>query len=323
MIAMDLLRIIMSRLLRVLTTLVGVSLLTFVLVRLAPGDPVALMIGPRDIAVGARALSEVQLQALRAELGLDQPLPVQYLRWLGRVLSLDLGTSFRSRQPVSLELARRVPATALLAGGAFLAQAGVAISLGTLAAVWMRRWPDHLTRLLAVVLSATPGFLLALLMLILFGVKLQWFAISGPARLDRLLLPAITLGLLSAPPLMRVVRANLIHELSRPYIVAARARGLTPTRVVIGHALRNGMLPVLTLLGLNLAGLLSGAVIIETVFTWPGIGKYAVESILARDYPVIQGYVLLVTTLVITINALVDLGARLCDPRLRAGGSTQ
>lgn len=308
------------RLLSVLATLVSTSLLTFVLVRLAPGDPIALMVGPRDVAAGTQAVPEAQIQALRAELGLDLPLPVQYGLWLGRVLRLDLGVSFRSRQPIARELAQRLPATALLAGTAFLVQVGIAVSLGTVAAIRVNRWPDHLTRLVAVVLSATPSFLLALLMLIVFGVKLQWFAISGPARLDRLLVPALTLGLLSAPPLMRVVRASLIHELSRLYIVAAQARGLRPTQVIVGHALRNAILPVLTLLGLNLAGLLSGTVIIETVFTWPGIGKYAVDSILARDYPVIQGYVLLVTTLVIAINALVDLGTQLCDPRIRSGG---
>lgn len=311
---------IVRKLLSVLATLVAISLLTFVLVRLAPGDPIALMIGPRDVAAGAHAVPEHQERALRAALGLDQPLPVQYLRWLERVLRLDLGVSFRSRQPVALELAQRLPATLLLAAAAFLAQVVVAMSLGTLAAVRAQRWPDHLTRLLAVALSATPSFLLALLMLLVFGVKLQWFAISGPARLDRLLVPAITLGLLTAPPLMRVVRASLIHELSRVYIVAAQARGLRPAQVIVGHALRNALLPILTLLGLNLAGLLSGAVIIETVFTWPGIGKYAVDSILARDYPVIQGYVLLVTALVVTINALVDLCVRLCDPRIRAAG---
>jgi len=308
----------LHRLVSMIITLLGTSLVTFMLVRLAPGDPVERIIGlPSESAVGGMRVSEERREALRAELGLDQPLPVQYVIWLGRIVQLDLGTSFRSRQPVAVELANRLPATIALAGSAFCVQCIVAFTFGILAAVKANRWADQVIRFASVAVAACPSFLIGLLLLMLFAVQIPWYTISGPARLDRLTLPAVTLGVISAPTVLRVLRTSLLDEFGRLYIIFGRAKGLPERRVILQHVIPNALLPVITLMGLNLASLLSGAVIIETVFTWPGIGKYAVDSIFALDYPVIQGYVLLTTAMVILTNALVDITYVALDPRLR------
>jgi len=309
----------LNKLLSTIALLLGTSLLTFVLLRLAPGDPIAIMIENADVAVGRQQVGSEQQTRLRAELGLDQPLPLQYLSWVGRIVRLDVGVSFRSRQPVAEELARRLPATASLAGAALLVELGLALPLGMLTAARAGRTIDHVTRMLAVFLAATPSFVLGVLLLWLFAVKLRWIGVSGPATFERLILPALTLGLLSVPAVMRVLRASLLAEAQRLYIVFGRAKGLSERWLMLRHILPNALLPVITLLGINLSGLLSGAVIVETVFSWPGIGKYAVDSIYARDYPVIQGYVLLVTTIVLVVNMGVDMIYLLLDPRLRHG----
>ncbi|HYF63769.1 MAG TPA: ABC transporter permease [Herpetosiphonaceae bacterium] len=298
--------------------LAGAALLTFTLLRLAPGDPAAVLLGAAgDQAVGDQAGAQLGAARLRAELGLDQPAPVQFARWVGRMLRLDFGVSFRSRQPVGAELARRFPATALLAAAAFAIHALLAIGAGVVATLRAGRWPDRLTRAAAVLLAAVPGFVLAWLGLRFFTTTLPWYDLTGPASLRRLWLPALVLGLLATPALMRVVRASLLAELGQLYMLLGRAGGIGRTRLVLTHALRNALLPVIALLGMNLSGLLSGAVVIETIFSWPGIGRYAVESMLARDYPVVQGYVLLVTALVIAVTGLTDLAGRWLDPRLR------
>ncbi len=303
---------------RVTLLLLGASLVTFTLLQLAPGDPAALMLGAAgDQAVGNAASAQAQAAQLRRELGLDQPAPVQFGRWLGRMVQLDFGVSFRSRQPVRAELASRLPATALLAGAAFWIHAVLALVAGTVATLRAQRWPDHLTRAVAVLLAATPGFVLAWFGLRVFTTTLRWYDLTGPASFQRLWLPALTLGLLAAPALMRVVRASLLAELGQLYMLLGRASGIGRTRLVLTHALRNALLPISALMGMNLSGLLSGAVVIETIFSWPGIGRYAVESMLARDYPVVQGYVLLVTALVIVITSATDLLGRWIDPRLR------
>lgn len=302
--------------------MLGASLLIFGLLRLAPGDPVDIMFGPTRVSGGQISSPELKDQ-IRAQLGLNQPLPGQYLAWLGRALRLDFGYSFRSRRPVAQELSSRLPATAMLAGFAFVVQ-GVLVGVGgTLAAVRANGWLDHAVRLGAIISVAMPTFWLGLLLLYLFAVQLQWVMVSGEASLRQMILPGLALGLALTPQPLRVLRASLLAELGRLYLVFGRAKGLSEWRLILRHALPNALLPVITLLGMNFGWLLGGAVIAETVFSWPGMGRYLVESIAVRDYPVIQGYGLLVTTIVVITNLLVDLAYTLLDPRVRLnpGGS--
>ncbi len=304
----------LRRLLSALFSLFLSSLVTFTLLRLAPGDPVDIMYG--RFRPGGQISAE-RLNQVRVELGLDRPWPQQYLAWLSRVSRLDFGTSLRSREPVARELGRLLPATAMLAGLAFLVQAALAVILGIIAAVNANRWPDQAIRLAAVACVAMPTFWLGLLLLYLFAARLRWVAVGGEVSLRQVILPGLVLALFLLPQPLRVLRAGLLAEFSRLYLVFGRAKGLSEWRLLVRHALPNALLPVITLLGMNLGWLLGGSVIVEVIFSWPGLGKYIVESIHLRDYPVIQGYMLLATTLVISINLLVDLAYAVLDPRVR------
>ena len=274
------------RLLLTLPVLWAALTLTFVLVRAAPGDPVEIMFGPQaEGGASVEAVSREQKDARRRELGLDRPLPEQYASWLGRVLRGDLGTSFESRRPVAAELRQRLPATATLAVAAFAVELVLVLGLGIWAAAQAGRFVDHGIRILALALIAVPSFWLGLMLLWLVAVQLQWVTVAGPATPRRLVLPALTLGLVAAPTIMRVLRASLLAELGKLHVTFARAKGLPERLVLWRHALRLALLPVVTMLGLSLTGLLAGAVIAETVFSWPGVGKYVTNSIAARDYP--------------------------------------
>jgi ABC-type dipeptide/oligopeptide/nickel transport system permease component len=297
--------------------------LCFVLVRAAPGDPVDIMFGPQVDAASAEAVTKEQKDARRRELGIDRPWPEQYVSWMGRVLQGDLGRSFKSRRPVWTELQQRLPATFALAAAAFVVKVVVVVGLGILAAVKVDTLWDHLVRVFALVLVAMPSFWLGLLLLWLFAVQLQWTTVAGPATWQRVVLPALTLGLVTAPTVMRVLRASLLAELGRAHVVFSRAKGLPERLILWRHSLRLAMLPAVTLLGISLTYLLTGSVIVESVFSWPGVGKFVMDSIQARDYPVIQGFVLLATAITVFGNLLVDLGYGLLDPRIRLGASTR
>jgi len=310
---------IIKRLLGSLGVLLGTSILIFVLVRLSPGDPVDIMFGPSQGLDSREKVSEETRHRIREELGLNKPFPIQYIHWIGRVVRLDLGCSFRSRQPVAHEILYYLPATVKLACLAFGIEVIMAVSFGVLAAVKAGKALDHATRLGAVLFRAIPGFWFGLLLLYLFAVKLKWVSVGGSVNLRQAILPALTLGLLIAPRAMRVLRASMLAEMNRLYMVFGRAKGITERRLFLRHAFRNALLPVVTLLGMSLSGLLGGSAIIETVFSWPGIGKYLVDSIYARDYPVVQAYVLLTTLIVVTVNLLVDLSYTILDPRVRLG----
>lgn len=290
--------------------------LTFLLIRAAPGDPVAIMFGATRGGSQEGATQE-QRAVLRQELGLDRPWTEQYGAWLGRLARGDLGTSFRSRRPILTEMTQRLPATLALAGGAFAVQIVLSLGLGALSARHPGGVVDRLSAALATLLVAVPSYWLGLILLWIFAVQLGWVAVSGPPGPRRLVLPALTLGLAITPSVLRVFRTSLVEQYGRAHVAVARSKGL-PERVVLRrHVARLALIPTVTLLGISLSELLGGAVIVESIFAWPGIGKYLLDSILARDYPVVQGYVLFATSTVVLGNLVVDLLYGLLDPRLR------
>lgn len=314
-------RYVLARLGSSLAVLLVTSLVTFTLIRLAPGDPVAIMFGPTD-STGIREgdVGEDHMAEVRSRLGLDQPAPIQYAVWLSRMAWLDFGTSFRSRQPVAAELGSRLPTTILLAGLAFALEAVLAVGLGVASALRAGSLVDHLIRLVGLTCVAMPAFWLGLILLYVFAVELQWVRVGGEATFSQAVLPAVTLAVVRAPRLTRVLRASLLDELGQLYVWLARAKGLSEAVLLMRHALPNALLPSLGLFGLSLGGLVTGSVVIETVFSWPGIGKLVAESIAARDYPVVQGYVLLVTATIVGVSLCVDLLHAALDPRIRLGG---
>ncbi len=293
------------------------TLILFVLMRLAPGDPIRILLySSSEVALSDARLLEEKAAELRAEQGLDQPIPVQYAEWIGRLLRFDLGHSILTGRPVATEIAERLPATVALAAFAMIIQTLLGILVGIFAALKSNALFDHIVRGVCIAAASTPAFVIALLLLSLFAVKLQAYEISSVASAERIWLPAVTLGLLGAPQLIRFVRAGMLAEFGQGYVLAALSRGL-PKRTIVKQASRSAMLPFVTVAGLSFAGLVSGAVVIESIFAWPGIGKYALDSILRKDYPVIQGYALLMVLLMIFANLLIESVYALLDPRIR------
>jgi peptide/nickel transport system permease protein len=294
-----------------LVVVLGVCTLVFLLLHLVPGDPVDAMLGE-----SAQAADRA---ALRTALGLDQPLIEQYGRYLAALARLDLGRSFQDQRPVTAILAERLPATLILAAAALLLAVVLAIPLGVLAARHRGKPIDGAAMGFSLLGIAMPNFWLGPLLILVFSLWLGWTPVSGNEGPASLVLPAVTLGTALAAILARMVRASVLEVLSEDYIRTARAKGLSEAAVLRRHALRNAWLPVLTLVGLQLGGLLGGAVITETVFAWPGIGSLLVEAIQGRDYPVVQGCVLLISVLYVLINTLTDLAYARIDPRIRLG----
>jgi ABC-type dipeptide/oligopeptide/nickel transport system permease component len=289
----------------------GVCTLVFLLIHLVPGDPVEAMLGE-----GARPADRA---ALTAALGLDRPPVEQYLGYLGRLVRLDLGQSFVYQRPVIGLLAERLPATLTLAAVALTLALAIAIPLGVLAACQRGRALDGAATGFSLLGSSIPNFWLGPLLIMVFSLWLGWTPVSGREGPASLVLPALTLGTSLAAILARMVRSSVLEVLGEDYIRTARAKGLSPAAVLWGHALRNAWLPVLTLVGLQLGGLLGGAVITETIFAWPGLGSLLVEAIQGRDYPVVQGCVLLVSLGYVLVNTGTDLIYAWIDPRIRGG----
>jgi peptide/nickel transport system permease protein len=298
-----------SRLGSALVVVLGVCTLVFLLIHLVPGDPVEAMLGE-----SARPADRA---ALRASLGLDRPLAEQYLGYLGGLVRLDLGESFQDRRPVAAVLAERIPATLELTVAALALACVVALPLGVAAAHWRGGWLDSGAMGVSLLGVSIPNFWLGPLLILLFSLWLGWTPVSGRESPASLLLPAVTLGTSLAAVLARMVRSSVLEVLGEDYVRTARAKGLSETTVLWGHALRNAWLPVLTLLGLQLGGLLGGAVITETVFAWPGLGSLLVEAIQGRDYPVVQGCVLLISLAYVLVNTFTDLVYAWVDPRIR------
>lgn len=305
------------RLLSAIPTLLIVTVIVFGMVKLLPGDPARLMLG--------QEATPQAVQELRRSLGLDRPLWAQYFGWLGDTLRLDFGRSLTDRTPVSTLIGQKLPVTAELAFFSMLIALLISLPAGVLSAVRRGTWVDQLLTVFALSGISLPTFFLGILLIYLFSIKLAWIPASGytgffenPGRnLLLLLLPAVTLGVGSAAVLTRYLRASLSETLTQDYVRTAHAKGVTDTRVVIQHALRNALIPFLTVFGLQLGGLLGGAVITEQIFSIPGFGRLLVEAVFSRDLPIIQAVVLVSAVAVFAVNFLVDMSYAAADPRIR------
>ncbi len=324
-------------------TLLGVTVAAFMLIRLIPGDPVEIMVGERRLDAAAHA-------ALMAQLGLDQPLPVQYLRYVGQLLHGDLGRSLVTREAVSAEFAALFPATLELAGAALLLALCVGLPLGLVAALKRGSWFDQAVMALATVGHSMPVFWWGLTLIMFFSVGLEWTPVSGrigieydvdavsglmlidamladlrgqdvgafASALQHLALPALVLGTVPMAVIARMTRSAMLEVLREDYMRTARAKGLSPARVVLRHGLRNALIPIVTVLGLQVGSLLGGAVLTETIFSWPGIGKWLIDAIARRDYPVVQAAILVSACIFVAVNLGVDLLYGVLNPRLRS-----
>ena len=302
-------RFLARRLVLTVPVLLGVATLVFSLIHLIPGDPAQSMLG--------ESASPADIEDLRHRLGLDQPLIVQYGSFLGGLVTGNLGTSLRTGAPVAEVIAERVPATFELAVAAMIVALTLSIPLGVAAAVWRGTVVDHVAMTLALAGMSIPSFWLGPLLAIIVGVELEWLPVSGRGGLEHLVLPAVSLGAALAAILARMTRATLLEELREPYVQAARARGASRARAVLRHAFRNSLIPVVTVAGLQCGALLTGAVITETIFSWPGIGRLLIQSIGFRDYPMVQGCILLIAVTYVGVNLATDVCYGVLDPRIR------
>lgn len=302
-------RYVVRRLLLTIPVLLGVATLVFSLIHFIPGDPAQAMLGegaaPEDVA------------QLRARLGLDRPLLVQYGSFLQGLARGDLGVSLRNDQPVLQQILERMPATAELAFASMTVAVLIALPLGIIAAVWRGTAVDYSAMTLSLIGMSIPNFWLGPLLAIVFAVELGWLPVGGRGTVAHLVLPALTLGAALAALLARMTRASLLEELREPYVLAARAKGVSRTRAILHHAFRNSLIPIVTILGLQFGVVLTGAVITETIFAWPGIGRLLIQSISFRDYPTVQGCVLLIAVTYVGVNLLTDLTYGFLDPRIR------
>jgi ABC-type dipeptide/oligopeptide/nickel transport system permease component len=302
-------RFLLRRLVLTIPVLLGVATLVFALIHLVPGDPAQVMLGdsalPSDVA------------DLRAKLGLDRPLLEQYERYMVRLAHGDLGTSFRYNTPVTREIAHRMGPTAELAVTAMVVAILIAIPLGVVAALFRGTFVDHAATTMSLAGMAMPNFWLGPVLALVFSVELGWLPVSGSGTWAHLVLPSVTLGAALAAITARMTRASLGEELRELYVLAARARGLSPTRAVVVHAFRNSLIPVVTILGLQLGAVLTGTIITETIFAWPGVGRLLIQAINFRDYPLVQGCILLIAVTYVTMNLIVDVLYAWLDPRIR------
>jgi len=300
-----------QRLTGALLVIVGVVTIVFLLIHLIPGDPVEIMLG--------EAASSTDREALRVALGLEQPVLVQFIRYLEGLSHFDLGNSFHFRRPVAELLLERLPATVQLAGAALLITLVLALPLGVLAAVRRDSLWDTGAMSFSMLGMSIPNFWLGPLLILVFSLWLGWFPVSGRGGVGAVVLPAVTLGTGLAAVLSRMVRSSMLEVFGEDYMRTAAAKGMPPRIIILRHGLRNALLPVITLLGLQLGVLLAGAVITETVFSWPGIGLLTIEAIQSRDYPVVQACVLLISTAYVLVNLMTDIAYAWIDPRIRLG----
>jgi len=300
---------VIKRLMAAVPTLLGVSLVIFSMVHLTPGDPVQVML---DVHASAD-----QVARLRHEMGLDRPLPEQYARFVWGAVRGDLGVSLKSGRPVGAEMADRLPATLLLT----FAGMGIAIPfgvlLGVIAAAKRDTWIDSLTMVVAILGVSVPSFWIGIVLMYVFGVRLNVLPVAGASSWKHLILPAITLGALASSVLARMTRSGMLEVLSSDYVRTARAKGLAGKVVLFKHALKNTMIPVVTIIGVQIGSLLGGTFIIEQLYAWPGVGRLAVGAIQARDYPMMQGIGLYVASAYVLVNLVVDMVYGLLDPRIR------
>jgi len=291
-------------------TLWVVTIAVSLLIHLVPGDPVRIMYAQ------SQSTGPEQIEAKRRELGLDRPIYEQYLTYMSNVLRGDLGKTIRGEQPVLDLLMLRLPNTILLTAAALVVAIVIGGSIGFFSAYFRGSWFDTLGMGLAIAGIAMPSFWLGLLLMFFFSVRLGWFPVGGTG-LSSLILPALTLGLVSAAVLARLTRSSMLDVLAQDYMRTARAKGLAEPLVLARHALKNSMIPIITMLGLQVAYMLGGAVVVENVFAWNGVGRLAVQAILQRDFPLIQGFVLMFAVIVIGVTLIVDILYAVVDPRIR------
>ena len=293
--------------------MLGVSLISFSLVFFAPGNPAVAIIGAE---IGEEPAIE-EIEFFFQEHGLNAPLFTQCVQWLYMITHGDLGTSFRTEEPVLVEFIDRFPATLELAIAAMFIAILISIPLGILSAMKQNSVLDHGSRFVALWGVSMPNFWLGLLLILFFSVKLDWFPCFGYGSIEYLILPAITLGTGMTASLMRLMRASMLEVLRQDYIRTARAKGLRERVVIWKHGFKNALIPVVTVMGMQVGHLLAGAVIVETIFAWPGVGKFLVDAIYARDYPVIQGFILVIALFFVLSNLAVDILYTYLDPRIR------
>jgi len=306
-------RYLLRRLIYLVPVWLGISFVAFSLANLTPGDPARLML-QRQLE---RQPTAEEVARARDDLQLDDPFIVRYVRWLGDAMTGDLGTSYRTGESVLGALMDRFPNTLQITLLGLLLALAVALPLGVMSAVWRRSPIDHASRIVALLGASMPSYWVAYLLILLFAVRLKVLPVAGQGTWQHLVLPSVTLGLGASASLMRLTRSEMLEVLGQDFIRTSRAKGLGPRAVVVGHALRNALIPVTTVAGLRFAGLLGGAVIVETIFAWPGIGKFVLDSIFDRDYPVVQGFVMFMGTVFLLVNLLVDLSYAWLDPRIR------
>jgi peptide/nickel transport system permease protein len=314
---------ILRRLLIAIPVLLGVTIVTFVFINLAPGDPVTAMLNPQEMT----ELGPGWVAQQKAALGLDKPLPVRYVLWLGQLAHGNLGYSLVDRRAVTADLGIRLPATLQLMGLALLIALVVGIPTGILAAVKQYSWLDYLSNALGLAVISVPGFFIGLAGIYIFALQLRVLPTAGmstigvpvtlPDRLHHLILPAAVLGLAEAAPLIRYARSSMLEVIHQDYVRTARAKGLGSRAVLLSHALRNALVPVITVVALELPSLVGGAVIIEQIFSWPGVGSLAISAIFGRDYPIIMAINLLSGVAIICSSLLADVLYAVVDPRVR------
>ena len=291
-----------------LWALIGVAIVVFVILHIT-GDPAAVMMPPES--------TRAEIDAFRHAQGFDRPLIVQFASFAAAAAHGDLGLSLRHQEPAMGLALQRLPATIVLAGAAFLIVALIGVPAGVLSALRPRTWIDYTARVFALIGQSAPTYWIGLMLILLFAVRLGWVPASGIGDWRNLVLPAATLGFFSTAKIMRLTRAAMLEVLDADFMRTARAKGLTALRVSLGHGLRNAWLPIVTQLGVELGTLLSGAIITETVFAWPGVGRLAVQAVFERDFPVVESVVLLTATIFVVLNLAVDLLYAVLDPRIR------
>jgi ABC-type dipeptide/oligopeptide/nickel transport system permease component len=298
------------RILATIPVILGVTILVFLMLHLVPGDPVKIMLAEFGT-------NPEQVEMLRAQLHLDEPLPQQYGRFVWGAMQGDFGISIRTKRPVNKEILDNLPSTFVLASAGLLFAGFFGTILGILAAIRQNTWVDAGSMFVALLGVSMPSFWLGLLLIFAFSLHLRWFPATGGGDLKHLVLPAVTLGLISSAIIARLTRSSMLEVLRQDYVTVARAKGLIEWRVIIGHALKNALIPVVTIFGLQFGQLLAGTVVIETVFSRPGIGRTLVDAILSKDFPMVQAIVLVVALSYVVVNLIVDLLYGVLDPRIR------
>ncbi|CBK81072.1 ABC transporter permease [Coprococcus catus] len=305
-------RYILKRLLQLVVVLLGVTFLTFMITQATPSDAAEM----KYVSMGMMPSTEL-LEKTREEMGLNDPVLIQYGRWLGNVLHGDLGESSKFGESVWTQMTRKLPMTLKLAGVSLIVVIVFSFPLGILSAVKKNKVADYMIRFLSFFGVSMPNFWLALLLMYIFAVRLGWFKVVSTNSVQGMILPVATLTIPMISSYARQIRAALLEELNANYVIGARARGIPERRIIWGHVLPNAILPIVTLLGLSVGHLLGGASIIETIFSWQGIGNMVVEAIRVRDYPLIQGYVIWMAIIYVMVNLIVDIAYRLLDPQIR------